>query len=799
MKRILYIVFFISLFASSSYGQTYKAYMKAAEKAYEQNNYYGAYKYLQEAYLFDTTKLEHVFQSAEMMRMYNAHARAEELYTDVVDRDSDNKFPTATYYCGEMLQKQGKYQAAIEKFDLYLSEQNGEDEYFTKKALKEKSACENALQRIKMTDESVTVTRLANINTQYSEVAPLEKDGELYYSSLRFPQPNPTDIRDPKYLSKILVSEGGKDGKVISDINNDTQIIAHSAFSNKSNRFYYTVCDYNEFNDIKCAIYYSEVTGKNKFGKSVRLPDYINDTMYTSTQPAIGYDINTNKEILYFVSNKPGGKGKFDIWYSIIDDNMNFTQPMNLESVNTVENDITPFFHIPSNTLYFSSQGYLGMGGYDIYRAEKIGDSFGEIGFLENPVNSSFDDIYYTLSNDMLKGYFSSNKLSSTYIEDEIDACCFDIYEAKYVPVLLDLDVLTCEEVEGNSRKLLGATVCLIDARTNEIIDSITNYNDDVHHFELTRNKEYLIVTKKAHYLSDTVTLSTKNIFKTKTFTKKICLVAKTLDLDVFLFDNLTMEALKGGTLVVRDLTDGTIKTITDFNENGNDFHYKVKEAHTYLLIGSKENYGTKSVELNTLTAKIVEGRIRQDILLAFGPMYLPLDLYFDNDKPDSRSTRRTTKSNYTIPYNEFYAKKQEFIENSSTPELMPDFFEFEVKGGFDTLQIFLKGMKNALDQQKKIEITIQGFTSPRSSNKYNLYLGQRRVQSVKNEIIAFFGDEFKGYIDSGQLKITEISYGESLAPKEVDDSIADKKASIYSYEASKERKVRIVQVNLIK
>ena len=81
----------------------------------------------------------------------------------------------------------------------------------------------------------------------------------------------------------------------------------------------------------------------------------------------LAYSSHFNKDVLYFVSDREGGKGKMDIWYSIIDKNGSYTHPQNLVTINTAEDDITPNFHSSSNTFYFSSNGYLSMGGFDIY------------------------------------------------------------------------------------------------------------------------------------------------------------------------------------------------------------------------------------------------------------------------------------------------------------------------------------------------------------------------------------------------------------------------------------------------
>lgn len=798
MKRILYIFIFTVFAGNTMFGQTFSAYLKAAEEAVQKNNYYAAYQYLQEAYEFDTSRLDLAFESAQMARMYDAYNFAEDLYQKVVDRDEENTFPTAVYYLGEMQQRQGKYDMAIGSFDLYLSENEVDGEYFTEKAKKEKSASIFAKKEIADPDLSVKVTRLGAINTQFSEVGALERDGKLFYSSLRFIEPNPANVRDPKYLARILVSENNEAGVEENQINDSMRITSHTSFSSKSNKIFYTLCDYNESNAIKCDLYYRDVLDNGSYGAATKLPDYINDPVHTTTQPAIGIDPETNKEILYFVSDRPGGKGKFDIWYTVIDDNMNMTQAMNLDSINTIENDASPFFHNPSNTLYFSSQGYQGLGGYDIFKSEKNQGEFGDVEHLQNPVNSSYDDLYYTISNDMLSGHFSSNRESSTYIEDAIEACCFDIYHVKYEPVNIDLNVLTCEEIAGNQRQLSGATVCLIDAKTGEIIDSLTNMTGDEHKFTLERNKEYLIVAKKEHFVSDTVTLSTKKVYKSKTFTKKICLLAQTLILDVYTFDKVTLLELEGATLLLEDLTDGSVQVVRMTNPSGNDFEFTIKETHDYQITANRENYNTEVVAVYWKDMKVVEGRVRQDVFLTFGLLSKPLALYFDNDRPNRKSIATETTIDYKTTFDNYYNRKNLFIRNSENPKGIEEFFELHLKGGYDTLQVFLTLVLDILETGQGLELTVKGFTSPLATSAYNLYLGQRRVSAVKNELRKFSDGALVPYLDAEKLIITDISFGEALVPDGVSDSSSDQKLSIYSLEASQERRVEIIGVNQI-
>ena len=102
-----------------------------------------------------------------------------------------------------------------------------------------------------------------------------------------------------------------------------------------------------------------------------KLPVEINDPNHTSTQPALGRTAKSNYEIIYFVSDRPEGRGGLDIWYTVWNSQKNvFSKVRNLGTrINTDGDEMTPFYDIPTHTLYFSSTGKPGTGGLDIYSA----------------------------------------------------------------------------------------------------------------------------------------------------------------------------------------------------------------------------------------------------------------------------------------------------------------------------------------------------------------------------------------------------------------------------------------------
>src|SRR5690606_40974704 len=104
--------------------------------------------------------------------------------------------------------------------------------------------------------------------------------------------------------------------------------------------------------------------------------------------------------------------------------------PIYLYNINTPLNELAPFYHKSSNTLFFSSEGYSGYGGLDMYQVFLPVTADSRVENLGNPLNSSFDDIYFFWEDNMKDAYFASNRNTSYKLDTTLNACCFDIYKA---------------------------------------------------------------------------------------------------------------------------------------------------------------------------------------------------------------------------------------------------------------------------------------------------------------------------------------------------------------------------------
>lgn len=630
--------------------QSYKAYEKAGDKAAEQQDYQAALQHYLSALEIRPEASGVHFKCANIARLCHAYELAAHHYGQVLSLGQPLLEPQTNFYLGMVYKSMGKYPEAIAYFSAVL---NKEASAFRDEAAKQRDDCTWA-SAITLSPPSGQVTRLGKqVNSPYTEFAPLSWNDTLYFSSLRFE--NPKDRHTPpRMISKIMSSIRGSAARPLREgFNTDIQLSAHTAISPRSGRIYFTRCSYINATAIRCVLYYKTPDKRGRYkAEAIRLPAPINLDGYTSTHPTIGYDSVHQREYLFFVSDRPGGTGGLDIWSVSADSNSRWAIPEPLNALNTAGDDITPYYHQPSGTMYFSTNGRKSMGGFDIYRS-KHHAGWSEPEHLGYPLNSSYNDIYPFVMPDGRSGYFSSNRTGSLYLDPANKTCCNDIWS-----------------------------------------------------FSLTDNTE-----------SD----------------------------------------------------------------------------------------GTGPIALDTLaeTAEILETQVEQkpEKLEDF----LPLALYFDNDEPDKRTRRTSTSKSYDETYRAYLAQRTNYLRQYAAPvsddeqelalERMEVFFEEEIVRGMEHLELFSIILLNRLQAGDTLEIFIRGFTSPRAQSDYNLALGARRVSSVRNYFSRWRSGIFNAYLEAGQLKISERSFGELNASGEVSDALDDLRGSIYSLGAMRERRVEIVEV----
>lgn len=196
---------------------------------------------------------------------------------------------------------------------------------------------------------------------------------------------------------------------------------------------------------------------------------------------------------LYFVSNRPGGVGGYDIYKSFKDENGEWSEPINVgEPINTPGDEKSPFIHTDTRTLYFSSNGHPGMGGYDIYYV-KLNDNNEkpEVKNIGYPINTENDEMGFIVSIDGKYGYFSSNNIKNESIGG-MDFYYFPLYnEAKPEEVILIKGNLKSDD----TTKPIKATV-QIKSMESKHITFIPVDEDGDYVASLLKNEDYLLTIK---------------------------------------------------------------------------------------------------------------------------------------------------------------------------------------------------------------------------------------------------------------------------------------------------------------
>ncbi|HEX3007978.1 MAG TPA: OmpA family protein, partial [Bacteroidales bacterium] len=483
------------------------------------------------------------FRLAELYRLSRNYEKAAVQYAKVYKMASD-KYPVALFYQGQMLKATGKYDEAKEVFTKAQRKlKDFRSETITSAVLKDEiKGCEIAQgiigKPIKISMDHMNST----INKPHIEFSPLPfNDTILIYGSLKldsinkYNRDNPGVLPVRQFYTAKKVENDWIGGEKFSDVINIPGVeTGNGTFSKDGNRFYFTRCGRNWQNKMKCEIYMSEKAG-NTWTQPQRMNDQINLPDYTATQPTMGTTAKSSYDILYFVSDRPGGRGGMDIWYSIYNPKKKeFAAPRNCGmKVNTAGDEVTPFYEHTTRTLYFSSTGLPGLGGLDVFKSTGELRKWSTPANIGYPLNSSYDDLYFTSSKSREEGFFTSNRPGGVALHNP--TCCDDIYHFRWTDFIrLDVtgQVFPNAKTEYGPKKsyndfnymkaadsikpMPGAIIGLymIDKETKEkvFIDRDTTDINGKYHFDLLPDKDYKFEMEGFQYFNEQVFLSTDMI-----------------------------------------------------------------------------------------------------------------------------------------------------------------------------------------------------------------------------------------------------------------------------------------------
>lgn len=173
---------------------------------------------------------------------------------------------------------------------------------------------------------------------------------------------------------------------------------------------------------------------------------------------------------VYFSSTRPGGYGGKDIYKVERIGNDSWSKPINLGPlINTPYDEDAPFIHPDQKTLYFSSNGHTGMGGYDIFKTRNFNGEWTVPVNLGYPINSTGDDIYFVLSADGINGYMASNRRDG--IGD------LDLYSLVMPAGSIPLTMVRGRITAGDPARPVKTKIKVMDKETNKKVRYVYNPN----------------------------------------------------------------------------------------------------------------------------------------------------------------------------------------------------------------------------------------------------------------------------------------------------------------------------------
>lgn len=632
-KSSLALLVFISFVILAGCKQTVN--MSTADKAFQKREYSVSADLYKRTYRGSKDRMEKseaAMGAAESFRFINDYAHASDWYSKVIQTNPKNL--DALYQLALIQKSQEKYEEAKKSLEQYKSKGGDKAE-----ADHELEGCKLALEW-KQSKTRFVVVNEKDLNTRYSDFAAVVvKDREVFYTSDR----NSRDSKDKyartgdQYLA-IYRSEikRGRSSEVGSPIKvNKTAVPDGLGFEfnegtcsfNKSS-IYFTLCNAKSDEKGTCKIYEAQQSGKS-FKEATILP-FCSDTASTYGHPSISQD----GKVLYFSSDMEGGFGGKDLYYVVYNkQKRSWSAPVNLGSaINTKKDEMYPFIH-EDGTLYFSSDGHVGMGGLDIFYSKGSGSDWQKPENMKAPINSGADDFAITLNGEKETGMLSSNRSGGEGKDD--------IYSFYLSPLEFNLNILVKDSKSG---KAVSNSKVSIRINKDSIAEVMTNEKGELQ-LPLIKTTDYSLIASKVdeYYLdSDQGSVSTKGKEQSEDFSIELLLTPINVE-DEFTLQGIYYDVDKSD---IREESKPILDSLMTLLKKYPKIHIEIG-SHTDCRSSKEYNLTLSQKRAQAVVDYLISQGIKSDRLVAKG--YGESRLVNDCACEDGKSTRNCTEAEHQL------------------------------------------------------------------------------------------------------------------------------------------------------
>lgn len=739
--------------------------MKAlAKNAMKNRDAYLALHYYEEYSALKPNDVETTKSLAELYKITRNYNSAVLAY-DKLYKSDKVKYLSALYEKGIMQKMIGSYDSAKVNLVDYKRLGGKTLSKSRKKQLKiDVEGCDSALLYIEFPERVEIVNAGSVINNPHVEFGPIPvDDNKILYGSLTSDTVHFYDVTYDNKVEqphrKFYLAEKNGDAWVSNELEkiNDADFeMGKIVYSAPTKTYYFSKCEKDSHGRTSCDLY----SGKEKKNKSMavhKLPLPINAPASTTTQPSVYYDTTRKTDVLYFVSDRLGGKGGLDIYYSIYNKRKKvWGKAKNLGGrVNTPGTDCTPFYDYENTTLYFSSDGFPSMGGLDVFKSvkDKENRTLKAIN-MGVPVNSSQDDLDFSIHKNNSSGYVVSNRPGGTPYMHE--TCCDDIFEVEILPELpfvSDIDFLVAS-VSGDSLENDKLIIEKRDLRTGKLVRDTMLLANGTEHLELEKNKAYKFTVLKEGYEPDTYMFDTKNGGFDGHHEKKFNLVPIESEIPkVAIIDTMKVKT---------DTVTPVVSTLALNAEKEIIVKEKVEKVMTNEVVVTEEVIAVvdkKPKQIEPVVAKVIEEpkEVVKEILEVKEEKIIEPVVVLEKkvEKITEPKVIEEVKEVVTTPVVVTKAKKP------SKLDLLYEFDKFVLRES-DRKEID-DVLISYMIQNPSSKVVISSHTDSRGSDIYNQYLSDQRMKQV----VAYI--ESKG-ID--KERVSAKGYGETkLKIKDTNDA----------------------------
>ncbi|TXC85276.1 OmpA family protein [Luteibaculum oceani] len=530
----------ISGLAVNTSAQSFRSSLELADLAYNQGNYYTAAQYYHEVFQelkepektafpyggatpkkkneeFNTYKYV-IGQLARSYYFYKDYPKAEAWYAKTVSLDEYSDIENLINY-GICLRANENFDEAVIMLNKakqqyrpkYIENDGGKlvESESTKgmyKRIEFELACAKfAQEQLKVNSAFVPEkldTLVLNVEDASNYAASLMPNDKMAFTTTRTIVDNPSSKKYGAYRNSIMTYNLIDSSLTPLEFGFGLdRNAAAPAVNGDATAMYFTSWSNDEENP-QLKIYMSRPLNDSIWEEPKPLNSIVNLPGTNAKQPSVTKD----GRMLYFASDRKEGFGGFDIYYVRLDEmGQPFGRALNAgDNVNTERDEETPFFDEVGQILYFSSKGWIGMGGLDVFMAEKRSNGFGKAQNMGYPLNSSKDDAYFITASDVNIGYVSSDRGRNT--------CCYQLYSFEMAYYFVGGTVLDAVD----DTYLQNVKVTLIDSNGLEVAIA---YTDDLGKYTLpvTKGRNYKVIYNKDNFLEDEMFISTALIYPNDT------------------------------------------------------------------------------------------------------------------------------------------------------------------------------------------------------------------------------------------------------------------------------------------